>query len=66
MITKTAIEKWERKNGHSTDPYVQMGIRWLKGEIVVKDFDKFKLTPKQAAKIRAEFNARVKAAYEAN
>jgi hypothetical protein len=25
-----------------------------------------KLTPKQAAKIRAEFNARVKAAYEAN
>ena len=28
--------------------------------------DDVKLTPKQAAKIRAEFNARVKAAYEAN
>ena len=28
--------------------------------------DEVKLTPKQAAKIRAEFNARVKAAYEAN
>ena len=28
--------------------------------------DDVRLTPKQAAKIRAEFNARVKAAYEAN
>lgn len=28
--------------------------------------DDVKLTPKQAAKLRAEFNARVKAAYEAN
>jgi len=28
--------------------------------------DDVKLTPKQAAKIRAEFNAKVKAAYEAN
>jgi hypothetical protein len=28
--------------------------------------DDVKLTPKQAAKIRAEFNAQVKAAYEAN
>ena len=28
--------------------------------------DEVRLTPKQAAKIRAEFNARVKAAYEAN
>ena len=28
--------------------------------------DDVKLTPRQAAKIRAEFNARVKAAYEAN
>jgi hypothetical protein len=30
------------------------------------EFNDVKLTPKQAAKIRAEFNARVKAAYEAN
>jgi hypothetical protein len=28
--------------------------------------DDIKLTPKQAAQVRAEFNARVKAAYEAN
>ena len=28
--------------------------------------DEVRLTPKQAAKIRAEFNARVRAAYEAN
>jgi hypothetical protein len=30
------------------------------------EFSDVKLTPKQAAKIRAEFNARVKAIYEAN
>jgi hypothetical protein len=30
------------------------------------EFSDVKLTPKQAAKLRAEFNARVKAAYEAN
>ncbi len=30
------------------------------------EFSDVKLTPRQAAKLRAEFNARVKAAYEAN
>ncbi len=30
------------------------------------EFSDVKLTPKQAAKLRAEFNARVRAAYEAN
>jgi uncharacterized protein YabE (DUF348 family) len=35
-------------------------------EAKVKFANEDKLTPKQAAKIRAEFNAKVKAAYEAN
>jgi hypothetical protein len=39
------------------------GIRISKA---VVEADDIKLTPKQAAKIRAEFNARVKLAYEAN
>jgi len=47
MITKTAIEEWQRKMGHVNDPYIQMGIKWLKGEIVIKEFAGFKLTPKQ-------------------
>ena len=34
--------------------------------IMAVEADDVKLTPKQAAKLRAEFNARVKAAYEAN
>jgi hypothetical protein len=35
-------------------------------EARVKFANEDKMTSKQAAKIRAEFNARVKAAYEAN
>ena len=38
-------------------------VKIKKSELIVDDI---KLTSKQAAKIRAEFNARVKAAYEAN
>ena len=39
------------------------GIRITKA---VAEADDIKLTPKQAARVREEFNARVKAAYEAN
>jgi hypothetical protein len=38
-------------------------VKIKKSELIADDI---KLTPKQAARIRAEFNARVKAAYEAN
>jgi len=39
-------------------------VKIKKSELIADD--DVKLTPKQAAKIRAEFNARVKAIYEAN
>ena len=39
-------------------------VKIKKSELAVDD--DIKLTPKQAARIRAEFNARVKAIYEAN
>jgi hypothetical protein len=38
-------------------------VKIKKSELIVDDI---KLTPKQAAKIRAEFNERVREAYEAN
>jgi len=47
MITQTSLAKYIRKHGDNPDPYVQMGIKWLKGEIIVKEFNGIKLTPKQ-------------------
>lgn len=45
---------------------VKVKARKVKVSKIAAEADDVKLTPKQAAKIRAEFNARVKAAYEAN
>jgi hypothetical protein len=41
-------------------------VRKVKISKIAAEADDEKLTPKQAARIRAEFNARVKAAYEAS
>jgi hypothetical protein len=45
---------------------VKVKARKVKVSEIAAEADDEKLTPKQAAKIRAEFNAKVKAAYEAN
>ena len=45
---------------------VKVKAKGVKISKAAAEADDEKLTPKQAAKIRAEFNARVKAAYEAN
>ena len=45
---------------------VKVKAKGVKISKATAEADDIKLTPKQAAKIRAEFNARVKAAYEAN
>ena len=45
---------------------VKVKARKVKVSKIAAEADDVRLTPKQAAKIRAEFNARVKAAYEAN
>jgi len=45
---------------------VKVKAKGVKISKAAAEADDVKLTPKQAAKIRAEFNARVKAAYEAN
>ena len=45
---------------------VKVKVKGVKISKAAAEADDEKLTPKQAAKIRAEFNARVKAAYEAN
>ena len=45
---------------------VKVKARTVKVSKIAAEADDEKLTPKQAAKIRAEFNAKVKAAYEAN
>ena len=45
---------------------VKVKARKVKVSKIATEADDVRLTPKQAAKIRAEFNARVKAAYEAN
>jgi hypothetical protein len=45
---------------------VRVRARKVKISKVAVEADDIRLTPKQAAKIREEFNAKVKAAYEAN
>jgi len=45
---------------------VKVRAKAVKISKAAAEADDIKLTPKQAAKIRAEFNAKVKAAYEAN
>jgi hypothetical protein len=45
---------------------VKVKARKVKVSKIAAEADDVRLTPKQAAKIRAEFNAKVKAAYEAN
>jgi len=45
---------------------VRVRARKIKVSKAAAEADDIKLTPKQAAKIREEFNARIKAAYEAN
>jgi hypothetical protein len=45
---------------------VKVKAKGVKISKAAAEADDIKLTPKQAAKIRAEFNARVKEAYEAN
>jgi hypothetical protein len=45
---------------------VKVRAKGVKISKAAAEADDIKLTPKQAAKIRAEFNAKVKAAYEAN
>jgi hypothetical protein len=45
---------------------VKVKAKGVKISKAAAEADDIKLTPRQAAQIRAEFNARVKAAYEAN
>jgi hypothetical protein len=45
---------------------VRVRARKIKVSKAAAEADDIKLTPRQAAKIREEFNARIKAAYEAN
>ena len=45
---------------------VRVKARKIKVSKAAAEADDIKLTPRQAAKIREEFNARIKAAYEAN
>ena len=45
---------------------VKVRAKGIKISKATADADDIKLTPKQAAKLRAEFNAKVKAVYEAN
>jgi hypothetical protein len=45
---------------------VRVRARKIKVSKVAVEADDIRLTPRQAAKIREEFNAKVKAAYEAN
>ena len=45
---------------------VRVKARKIKISKVAAEADDIRLTPRQAAKIREEFNAKVKAAYEAN
>jgi len=45
---------------------VKVKARKVKVSKIAAEADDVRLTPKQAARIREEFNARVKAAYEAN
>jgi hypothetical protein len=45
---------------------VRVRARKIKFSKAAAEADDIKLTPRQAAKIREEFNARIKAAYEAN
>jgi hypothetical protein len=45
---------------------VKVKARKVKISKIAAEADDVRLTPKQAAKIRAEFNAKVRAAYEAN
>ena len=48
------------------DRTVRVKVRRLKVAKAAAEADDIRLTPKQAAKIREEFNARLKDAYEAN
>jgi len=45
---------------------VRVKARKIKVSKAAAEADDIKLTPRQAAKVREEFNARLKAAYEAN
>jgi hypothetical protein len=45
---------------------VRVRARKIKVSKAAAEADDIKLTPRQAAKVREEFNARLKAAYEAN
>ena len=45
---------------------VRVRARKIKVSKVTTEADDIRLTPRQAAKVREEFNAKVKAAYEAN
>ena len=45
---------------------VRVRARKIKVSKAAAEADDIRLTPRQAAKIREEFNARIKAAYEAN
>jgi hypothetical protein len=61
------LEKFYAAQVRDENPFKPKKARTVKikrSELATNDDEK--LTPKQAAQVRAEFNARVKAAYEAN
>jgi hypothetical protein len=67
------LEKFYTAQVRDENPFAKLQARTVKvkakGVKISKataEADDIKLTPKQAAQIRAEFNAKVKAAYEAN